>query len=63
MTRIGTWNLENFACPRDDPAAPDHQAEYGAKLDTLAAIISELEPDVLTVQEVLNPDALTDLVD
>ena len=62
MTRIGTWNLENLGRPGADPAAPERQAAYDAKLDTLAATITELDPDVLAVQEVLDPDALTDLV-
>jgi endonuclease/exonuclease/phosphatase family metal-dependent hydrolase len=62
MVRIGTWNLENFAPPGPDSASPDAQAAYDAKLDTLAATITDLDPDVLAVQEVLNPAALDDLV-
>ena len=62
MVRIGTWNLENLAPPGPDPATPDGQAAYHAKLDTLAATITRLEPDVLAVQEVLNPTALDDLI-
>lgn len=63
MTRIGTWNLENLARPSDVSGAPDTQAAYEMKLDTLAAIITNLAPDVLAIQEVLDPHALEDLVD
>jgi endonuclease/exonuclease/phosphatase family metal-dependent hydrolase len=63
MTRIGTWNLENLSRPGDVSGAPDDQAAYQAKLDTLAATIDDLDPDVLAVQEVLDPGALADLVD
>lgn len=63
MTRIGTWNLENLARPGSAEGAPDDQAAYDAKLGTLAATISDLAPDVLAVQEVLDPLALADLVD
>ena len=62
MSRIGTWNLENLAQPGDTSAAPDDAAAYQAKLDSLAATIGDLEPDVLALQEVLDPDALGDLV-
>jgi endonuclease/exonuclease/phosphatase family metal-dependent hydrolase len=63
MTRIGTWNLENLARPSSAEGAPDNQAAYQGKLDTLAASITGLDPDVLAIQEVLDPDALGDLVD
>lgn len=62
MLRIGTWNLENFAPPGEDAGSPDRQRAYDTKLDTLATAITALDPDVLAVQEVLNPVALTDLV-
>lgn len=62
MVRIGTWNLENFAPPSTAPASPDDGAAYEAKLANLAAMIVDLGPDVLAVQEVLNPIALADLV-
>ena len=62
MTRIGTWNLENLARPGGASGAPNDQTAYAAKLDTLAATIADLDPDVLAVQEVLDPDALEDLL-
>ena len=62
MVRIGTWNLENLARPGPGSASPDSQAAYDAKLDTLAATITDLDPDVLAVQEILEPAALDDLV-
>jgi endonuclease/exonuclease/phosphatase family metal-dependent hydrolase len=58
--RIGTWNLENLF-PPGDPAGPTTQAAYDTKLAALAAIIRNLDPDVLAVQEVGDPSALTDL--
>lgn len=63
MARIGTWNLENLTRPGPDEAAPDRQTVYEAKLTGLAEVITALRPDVLAVQEVLDPRALDDLVD
>ena len=63
MTRLGTWNLENLARPGGPDGAPDDRRVYEEKLDTLAARIADLHPDVLAVQEVLDPNALDDLVD
>jgi hypothetical protein len=57
--RIGTWNLENLFRP--GPAGPSTDAVYQAKLDSLAATITALAPDVLAVQEVGDPAALADL--
>lgn len=55
MVRIGTWN------PAAGGDGPTSDAAYAQKLDALAATITELAPDVLAVQEVGDPDALTDL--
>jgi Endonuclease/Exonuclease/phosphatase family len=63
MTRLGTWNLENLARPGGPAGAPDDQSAYEEKLNTLAATITELAPDVLAIQEVLDSDALDDLID
>lgn len=63
MVRIGTWNLENFAPPGEEAASPAGRAVYEAKLENLAATIVALDPDVLAVQEVLNPSTMDDLVD
>ena len=59
-SRIGTWNLENLFRPGVD--GPSSKGDYDQKLKTLAATINDLEPDVLCVQEVGDPDALADLV-
>ncbi|AIR97806.1 endonuclease/exonuclease/phosphatase family protein [Streptomyces glaucescens] len=57
---VGTWNLENLYRPgglfgpRDRPA-------YDTKLAALAAVITELDPDLLGLQEIGEPVALADL--
>lgn len=58
--RIGTWNLENLFRPGED--GPSSKEEYDAKLTSLAAVINDLRPDVLCVQEIGDPEALADLV-
>ncbi|MEU0935034.1 endonuclease/exonuclease/phosphatase family protein [Embleya sp. NPDC005971] len=58
---IGTWNLENLFRP-GEPGGPKDDPAYRVKLAALAATITELEPDLLGIQEVGNPDALADLV-
>ncbi|MFD4323635.1 endonuclease/exonuclease/phosphatase family protein [Nocardioides sp. NPDC058538] len=60
--RIGTWNLENLFHPDVASGAPSGMEEYDAKLDALAATIKDLDPSVLAVQEVGDPEALADLV-
>lgn len=60
MIRIGTWNIENLFRPGED--GPSGQDKYDAKLDGLAATVTDLAPDVLAVQEVGDPTALDDLV-
>jgi len=62
MVAVGTWNLENLYQPGSQ-FGPKTQAAYDAKLASLAATITRLAPDVLAVQEVGQPEALTDLVD
>ena len=59
--RIATWNLENLFLPGQAPGAPDDRATYDAKLDTLAGVIDEMQPDLLAVQEVGDPEAALDL--
>src|SRR5688572_1015998 len=61
MIRIGTWNLENLFLPGPASGAPDDRAAYDAKLATLARVIGTLQPDVLAVQEVGDPEAIDDL--
>lgn len=60
--RIGTWNLENLFPPGAD-SGPRNEDAFEAKLTALADTIRELAPDVLAVQEVGDPDALTALAD
>jgi endonuclease/exonuclease/phosphatase family metal-dependent hydrolase len=57
---LGTWNLENLYRP-GGPYGPGDEAAYGAKLAALAAVITELDPTLLGVQEVGDPEALKDL--
>ncbi len=57
---LGTWNLENLYRP-GGPYGPEDDAAYGAKLAALAAVITELDPTLLGVQEVGDPEALKDL--
>src|SRR5215210_5880359 len=57
-----TGNLEpGEPCPRGPAGSPDDRRAYEEKLDTIAVTITELHPDVLAVQEVLDPNALDDL--
>ena len=58
---VATWNLENLFTPESE-FGPTSQEAYEAKLDSLAAVITEIGPDVLAVQEVGSSEALDDLV-
>jgi endonuclease/exonuclease/phosphatase family metal-dependent hydrolase len=57
---LGTWNLENLYRP-GGPFGPKDKAAYETKLAALAAVITELDPVLLGVQEVGEPEALQDL--
>jgi len=61
MTKIGTWNLQNLFRPGGDSGSPSDEDAYTAKLEALARTITGLDPDVLAIQEVGDPDALRDL--
>jgi endonuclease/exonuclease/phosphatase family metal-dependent hydrolase len=61
VLRVMTWNLENLFKP-GETGGPTTAAIYEAKLQGLAATINRENPDVISVQEVGNPDALDDLV-
>jgi endonuclease/exonuclease/phosphatase family metal-dependent hydrolase len=61
MITIGTWNLENLFRPGGDGAKT--REDYDAKIEALRTTITGINPDVLAVQEVGDPEALTDLVD
>lgn len=62
MITLATWNVENLVRPEDE-AGPESEAAYEAKLEALAETITELAPDVLTVQEVGDPEAVADLIE
>ncbi|MET7596191.1 endonuclease/exonuclease/phosphatase family protein [Streptomyces sp. NPDC005481] len=57
---LATWNLENLYRP-GGPFGPMDKAAYEAKLAALAAVVTELGPTLLGVQEVGDPEALEDL--
>ncbi|MGW3125638.1 endonuclease/exonuclease/phosphatase family protein [Streptomyces sp. NPDC001123] len=59
---LGTWNLENLYRP-GSPYGPRDKSAYEAKLAALAAVIGALDPTLLGVQEVGDPDALADLTE
>jgi endonuclease/exonuclease/phosphatase family metal-dependent hydrolase len=59
MVVIATWNLENLFRPGDN--GPKDQPTYEAKLDALSTTITAIGPEVLAVQEVGDPEALSDL--
>ena len=61
MVTLATWNLENLFRPGQE-GGPDSDQEYRAKLKSLATTITSMNPDVLAVQEVGEPEALADLV-
>jgi predicted extracellular nuclease len=56
---VATWNLENFFRPGAD--GPNSQQIYDDKLSHLKTTIESIDPDVLGVQEVGQPEALEDL--
>ncbi|WP_367323943.1 endonuclease/exonuclease/phosphatase family protein [Streptomyces sp. HUAS ZL42] len=59
---VGTWNLENLMLPDSGDGAPRTEAEYEAKVEALASVITALDPALLGVQEVKQEEALHDLV-
>ncbi|MFC7339823.1 endonuclease/exonuclease/phosphatase family protein [Saccharopolyspora griseoalba] len=61
MVRVATWNLENLFRPGGE-SGPDTDQQYQEKLRSLAGTITTMNPQVLAVQEVGDPDALDDLV-
>ncbi len=63
MTRfkIMTWNIENLFLAGNQ-FGPKTQADYTQKLQSLATVILEFEPDVLAVQEIGDLDAFEELV-
>jgi endonuclease/exonuclease/phosphatase family metal-dependent hydrolase len=62
MLTVATWNLENLFRPGAGDG-PTSQQAYDTKIDHLRAVIETINPDVLGVQEVGQPEALDDLRD
>jgi endonuclease/exonuclease/phosphatase family metal-dependent hydrolase len=60
MFTVMTWNVQNLFLPGTE-GGPKTPAEYEAKLDALAEVINGAAPDVVGLQEVGEPEALTDL--
>jgi endonuclease/exonuclease/phosphatase family metal-dependent hydrolase len=59
--RVMTWNIENLF-QFGNASGPETDDEYQQKLKSLAEVILTLAPDVLALQEIGSPEALTDLV-
>lgn len=57
---VATWNLENLFPPGGE-YGPTSEEAYEAKPAALAAVIADVDPDVLAVQEVGSPEAIRDL--
>ncbi|CRK49984.1 Endonuclease/exonuclease/phosphatase [Rhodococcus sp. RD6.2] len=62
MITVATWNVENLYRP-GTVFGPLNDEIYRRKLDVLADTVTEIDVDILAVQEVGDPDALADLVD
>ena len=54
MLTVMTWNVEKLFTP-----ATAGRADFEAKLDALAAVIADAEPDAVALQEGLLQDRLT----
>lgn len=61
------WNVRNLFDTDKDSTSDDEfvytQAEYDAKMNAVAAVLRELNPDVAILQEVENQTVLRDLAD
>jgi len=60
MVTVATWNLENLYRPGHEFGPPNDEI-YQRKLDTIADTVTEIDADILAVQEVGDPEALADL--
>lgn len=60
--KVMTWNVENLFRP-DRKAEAGELANYTQKLNSLAKVILELDPDVLAIQEVGGVEPFKDLAD
>jgi hypothetical protein len=59
---VATWNLENLFRP-GSVFGPLTDQTYQAKLAALAAVLTDIAPDALAVQELGEPEPGQDLVD
>jgi endonuclease/exonuclease/phosphatase family metal-dependent hydrolase len=59
--KVMTWNIENLF-QFGDQGGPKTDDQYQQKLQSLAAVILKLDPDVVALQEIGSPPALDDLV-
>jgi endonuclease/exonuclease/phosphatase family metal-dependent hydrolase len=59
--RLMTWNVENLFRP-GGPAGVTTQPAYEQKLNNVASLIVQHDPDVVALQEIGDPLALDDLV-
>ncbi len=71
--RVATWNVENLFDADDDPNNPGDdeytptswrrwtEARYRQKLTNVAVVVSDMNPDILCVQEIENRRVLEDL--
>jgi predicted extracellular nuclease len=59
--KVMTWNIENLF-QFGEQGGPKTNDQYQQKLQSLAAVILQLDPDVLALQEIGSPEALDDLV-
>ncbi|MBN2044132.1 MAG: endonuclease/exonuclease/phosphatase family protein [Anaerolineales bacterium] len=57
---VMTWNVENLFPPGEDADDSDHLT-YAFKLNLLAEVILEADPDVVALQEVGSQEAMQDL--
>lgn len=57
---VMTWNVQNLF-PVGHPEGPASRTEYEARLQALAAVIDDVAPDVLALQEVGPVEVLVDL--
>jgi hypothetical protein len=56
---VMTWNVENLFLPNTGEGAPDTQAAFDAKIESLARVINQMAPYVLALQEI-GPGAVLD---
>ncbi|HAY84414.1 MAG TPA: hypothetical protein DCY42_05675 [Chloroflexi bacterium] len=58
--RAITWNVENLFTPKPDAPIEEH-TQYAFKINLIANLIQELEPDVVGFQEVGGEEPMQDL--